>query len=364
MKNRLIYLLLALLVASVPAAAQVARLYTPEDGLINSQVNRICQDARGSIWICTEGGLVRFDGMGFETFRHDRENPNSILSDSVHDFLEDSCGTKWVATASGLALFDSDYNRFRPFDLHDARNASSSQFIGQVVEIPDRVSGSYLYVCTSGNGIYVIDPATQTLQGERRERLYKQLPSEYINMVFADADRHLWVVPIGPAPAVVLDADTLEPATDLRWSPDLAREAGRISITAQAEDPVSHNLLLGTASHGLLIYESATRTVRRARGAGSAAATIAAAIGASCWATRTAACCASTSGRSPSCPAGCPPSAGRPATGRPRPCLPTTRATCGSASTRPACWWRPSPCSDSPTWASAAGGSPARTAPA
>lgn len=278
MKNRLIYLLLALLVASVPATAQVARLYTPEDGLINSQVNRVCQDARGSIWICTEGGLVRFDGMGFETFRHDRENPNSILSDSVHDFLEDSRGTKWVATASGLALFDSDYNRFRPFDLHDARNASSSQFIGQVVEIPDRVSGSYLYVCTSGNGIYVIDPATQTLQGERRERLYKQQPSEYINMVFADADRHLWVVPIGPAPAVVLDADTLEPATDLRWSPDLAREAGRISITAQAEDPVSHNLLLGTASHGLLVYESATRTVRRARGAGSAAVTIAAAI--------------------------------------------------------------------------------------
>ncbi|MCR4860896.1 MAG: response regulator [Bacteroidales bacterium] len=278
MKKRFIILLFMLFSVSWTVSAQTARLYTPENELINSQINRICQDARGTIWICTEGGLARFDGMGFETFRHDRENGNSIPSDSVHDLLEDSHGTKWVATAAGLAIFESDYNRFRHFDLQDARNASSNQFIDKVIEVPDRVSGSQIFVCTGGYGVYVIDPETKTLLNDKRERLYRNVHSEYITSLFLDENRHLWVVPNDNDPLVILDADSLEPATDLHWSADLAREAGRIRVTASAEDPITHNLLIGTAGHGLLVYETASRTLRRARGAGATGAVITAAV--------------------------------------------------------------------------------------
>ena len=79
MKNRLI--LFALLSAFVQTAfAQTSRLYTSEMGLPNSQINRICQDRRGYIWMCSEGGLIRFDGMRFETYRHDRGNGRSRVS--------------------------------------------------------------------------------------------------------------------------------------------------------------------------------------------------------------------------------------------------------------------------------------------
>ena len=42
--------------------------YTTYDGLVQSQVNRIVQDTKGYLWICTKGGLSRFDGQQFQNF--------------------------------------------------------------------------------------------------------------------------------------------------------------------------------------------------------------------------------------------------------------------------------------------------------
>ena len=42
--------------------------YTTYDGLVQSQVNRIVQDRKGYLWICTKGGLSRFDGANFQNF--------------------------------------------------------------------------------------------------------------------------------------------------------------------------------------------------------------------------------------------------------------------------------------------------------
>ncbi len=42
--------------------------YSTYDGLVQSQVNRIVQDSKGYLWICTKGGLSRFDGQRFQNF--------------------------------------------------------------------------------------------------------------------------------------------------------------------------------------------------------------------------------------------------------------------------------------------------------
>ena len=276
MKIHSILLSCLLTASAINVSAQTARLYTPENGLPNTQVNQVCQDRSGVIWICTEGGLVRFDGMAFETFRHDRENPNAITSDSVNDLLEDSTGARWVATARGLDLFDADYNTFRRFDLQDARRPESNQYISRILEVPGRTAGSRIFVATGGNGIFVIDTGTRELLNEKRERLLESLPTEYLHDLFLDADRHLWVIPEGAEPLAILDADTLEPAEGISVEPALAARGGRLRISALAEDPVSHNLLIGSASDGLLVYESASRTLRKARGRGAGAVSAAA----------------------------------------------------------------------------------------
>ena len=114
------FLFFALITAVLtPAAGQTARLYMSENGLPNSQVSSIYQDGSGYIWMCSEGGLIRFDGMRFETFRHDRDRATSISSSSVICMLEDSRGNTWVATANGLNRFDTEHSEFHRFELLD-----------------------------------------------------------------------------------------------------------------------------------------------------------------------------------------------------------------------------------------------------
>ena len=85
---KLILIALLSFFGATEASAQIARLYTSESGLPNSQIYSIYQDSRGFIWIATENGLARFDGMDFNTFNFDRTNPNSIASDFVLTVIE------------------------------------------------------------------------------------------------------------------------------------------------------------------------------------------------------------------------------------------------------------------------------------
>ncbi len=276
MKKRLIFFLL-LTTFLYPVSAQTSRLYTSELGLPNSQINRICQDGHDFLWVCTEGGLLRFDGVSFEEFRHDQNNDFSLLSDSVHDFCEDGHGVKWVGTASGLAIFDSEHSRFSRFDLQDSRQPDSRQFIGKLIMVPGRTGNNLLFVITGGSGIYVIDTGQQTVLNDKREKIYASVPDEHISAALLDAGRRLWIVPDRNGLPVILNVDTLDPCADVRWDPDLVRAADGIRITALAEDPVTRNMLIGT-DHGLLVFDNATHTVRRARGKNAGKTAISSAI--------------------------------------------------------------------------------------
>lgn len=183
MRRFLLFITLAVS-ALAPAAGQNVRVYTSENGLPNSQVSRIYQDKRGYIWMCSEGGLIRFDGMRYETFRHDRERETSISSSSVQEMLEDSRGNTWVATASGLNLFDPEHSEFHRFELRDDRNAVSNPYVSWLQEVPGRSGGGRLYVATSGSGIFAIDCNTLQLLPDVREQIYRHFPTDYARKLF------------------------------------------------------------------------------------------------------------------------------------------------------------------------------------
>lgn len=71
-----------------------------DSGLPQNTVHAIEQTRDGYLWLGTDGGLVRFDGVDFVTF--DEENTPQFKSDTVTDLLEDTSGTLWISTAAGL----------------------------------------------------------------------------------------------------------------------------------------------------------------------------------------------------------------------------------------------------------------------
>jgi ligand-binding sensor domain-containing protein/signal transduction histidine kinase len=74
-----------------------------DSGLPQNTVHTILQTRDGYLWLGTDGGLVRFDGIDFVTF--DAENTPPIKSDTVYDLLQDESGALWISTAAGLLRY-------------------------------------------------------------------------------------------------------------------------------------------------------------------------------------------------------------------------------------------------------------------
>jgi len=244
---------LALLSILDTARAQVPRLYTSDEGLPNSQINDIYQDTRGFIWVATENGLARFDGMAFTTFRYEREKPGVLASNLVLTLLEDSAGTCWVGTSRGVQEFDPEKRQFRKTDLQDPAVPGSTQYVSSLLEVPTGTGTSEIWVGTSQHGVYILDTQTHLLQTARRDRLLDLSDSPFVYRMFLDSRGYVWMCSeVGGLWAV--EAKTLRPLP-------LSAPEG-IVVTAFAEDPQSGQILIGTFNQGILVYDPATGAIR------------------------------------------------------------------------------------------------------
>ncbi len=76
---------------------------TSAQGLSQSSVHCMTQDLDGFIWMGTTHGLNRYDGKEMVIYRHDRNDPTSILSNRITDVIADSENGLWVGTYGGLS---------------------------------------------------------------------------------------------------------------------------------------------------------------------------------------------------------------------------------------------------------------------
>lgn len=77
--------------------------WSTEDGLPQNSVHAILQSRRGYLWIATEAGLARFDGVSFTTFR--QETTPALPSDDIACLAEDAAGDLWIGASDGLVRF-------------------------------------------------------------------------------------------------------------------------------------------------------------------------------------------------------------------------------------------------------------------
>ncbi len=105
----------ASMVAWAPyATAQLVpvQVLSIRDGLPQSQVTAIVQDATGYLWVGTLGGMARYNGDRFQTFTVRQGLP----SNRIRTLLLDSRGTLWIGTGAGLAVIDGHVPRPVPVE--------------------------------------------------------------------------------------------------------------------------------------------------------------------------------------------------------------------------------------------------------
>src|SRR3954452_23363997 len=115
----------ALLALAAPCAFATPPLsvqrYSLDDGLSQTAVNAIAQDAEGFMWFGTEDGLNRFDGYEFRQLRHDRGNEETLPNEWISSVVATEDGL-WIGTDGGGVVFrDAQTGKLSaPAPLRDA----------------------------------------------------------------------------------------------------------------------------------------------------------------------------------------------------------------------------------------------------
>lgn len=82
--------------------------YGSSAGIASNEVMGVTQDESGYIWIATTNGLQRFDGVRFRTFRHKKDDPNSIPANVVWEMMIDRKKKLWIQTGGDkIGIFDT-----------------------------------------------------------------------------------------------------------------------------------------------------------------------------------------------------------------------------------------------------------------
>lgn len=212
---------------------------TTADGLPNSNVTAIVQDARGFMWFGTQDGLARYDGTRMTVYRPNDKEPHSISSGYITSLALDSSGKLWVGTSErGVNLYDPETDRFERIGTGKG-GLTSEGVIAIARDAKDRI-----WFAMGGGGLNRYDTATKTVTAYLAEPL-----DEPITAIDADREGNLW---LGTASATVL-----------RWNPDggatasfqSSAEAAITAIRARSNGSV----WIGTDGDGLLRLDPKTK---------------------------------------------------------------------------------------------------------
>ena len=166
MNRPLSALLIAVLAFALPSPAQTLKYKGPdprkaltqythevwqsENGLPQNSVNAICQTKDGFLWLGTQEGLVRFDGVQFTVF--DKNNTPAIRNNHIVSIAHDTNGVLWIGTLSEGVVSYAE-GRFRA--LSNVPQITGTQLHHVYVDHLNR-----LWISTRDSGVVRVDGAS------------------------------------------------------------------------------------------------------------------------------------------------------------------------------------------------------------
>lgn len=206
------------------------------DGLTNDYIMSLSKDRYGGMWIGTEEGMNRFDGVGIRNYMkssgvlsgneinkvmHDRfsdriwvatqragisvydysdglsefircscDSRPSLPSDEVTDIEQDDYGRIWFTLyTKGVGCYDPDNKDITIYNSENVEGLTYNSF--RCLELG---SDGKVYLASYGGGIAVMDPVNMTAVRLRHDSENPcSLPSNEIGCLYKDSDDNIWV---------------------------------------------------------------------------------------------------------------------------------------------------------------------------
>jgi len=153
--------LIPLLASAAGTSSWFVRPWLTDDGLLDNDVTGVAQDRQGYLWVATDGGLTRFDGVRFREVElstpSQRTRPQHIRA-----MMVENDGTVWVAV-DGPLVFSLAAARTNVFTARDglpnfrpsslAQDHDGSVWVGYADGSACRIANGTVKRFTSGDGL-------------------------------------------------------------------------------------------------------------------------------------------------------------------------------------------------------------------
>lgn len=211
MRQRLLILFLSLLSLSLQGQNITFHHLTTDDGLSQFSVNSLYTDENGQLWIGTREGLNQYNGVDINTYKLEKNNPNSLFCNHVLRIVGNQNGKIYLLCMEGVAEFDLVSQKFRTL-LSDNINSiyyHDGLYIGKKNEIylynedTDnfnlyyQIAGSnveifcllrhddQLWIGTTSQGVYRLNLKTKELD--------HPIQAGNITSIYEDSEGELWI---------------------------------------------------------------------------------------------------------------------------------------------------------------------------
>ena len=166
---------------------------TVANGLAQGSANDIMQDREGYIWVCTQGGLHRYDGHKFKIYTSVPFDTTSLSSSWVNHTTETRDGDLWITTfGGGLDRMNRATSTFTHYK-HDPKDSTSIS--GDLTYSALQAKNGDLWVSTYNSGL------NRMRAGEDGKfEHYRHIPgdpnsltSDSLSWISEDAGGMIWV---------------------------------------------------------------------------------------------------------------------------------------------------------------------------
>jgi signal transduction histidine kinase/ligand-binding sensor domain-containing protein/DNA-binding NarL/FixJ family response regulator len=165
---------------------------SPEAGLSQSVVEDFVQDDQGFLWMATQDGLNRYDGVEFRIFKEDPTIASGLHGNYISSMDKAPSGELWIGTNDGgLNRYDPRTGQFTAF-LNDPENANSLS--ENSIAALDVDTSGIVWAATSNLGLNRLDPTSgQVTRYLADPSDPGSLSTNNILCLLVDADGTVWV---------------------------------------------------------------------------------------------------------------------------------------------------------------------------
>ncbi len=148
----------------------------------------LLEDRQKRLWVGTHSGLDIIDLKSGKVVRRFTPENSNLLNPSIRSMLQDQDGTIWLATQGGLMRYDEQNDTFEIFKV---RVSGVNRVEGNWMLTLAEGNDSTLWIGTFGAGIFAFDKKTKTFSN--LELKQGNLPGNVVGSIGVDEQGRLWI---------------------------------------------------------------------------------------------------------------------------------------------------------------------------